>query len=153
MSSPSTETPRAPKYIDAEDLASLVRDPTKTPGKDYVVVDVRGEDFGFGNIPGVVNIPSHEFLDHPRDFIEPLNSVPKVIFHCALSQVRGPKCANHYQQVSAVVRGQQEAAKEGEGAPQEVLILRGGFQNWQNLYAKESDLVENYNAQFWKDEL
>lgn len=32
-------------YVDSEELVALIRDPTKTPGVDYVIIDVRDEDF------------------------------------------------------------------------------------------------------------
>lgn len=34
-----------PVYAEAEEVMDLVRDPSKQPGKDYVIVDVRGEDY------------------------------------------------------------------------------------------------------------
>jgi len=33
------------RVLQAEDVAKLVRDETRIPGKDYVVVDVRRNDF------------------------------------------------------------------------------------------------------------
>jgi len=33
------------RVLQAEDVAKLVRDETQIPGKDYVVVDVRRNDF------------------------------------------------------------------------------------------------------------
>lgn len=35
----------APVYAEAEEVVELVRDPSKQPGVDYVVIDVRGEDY------------------------------------------------------------------------------------------------------------
>lgn len=34
-----------PVYAEAEEVMDLVRDPSKKPGVDYVIVDVRGEDY------------------------------------------------------------------------------------------------------------
>lgn len=34
-----------PVYAEAEEVKALVRDTTKVPGKDYVIVDVRGDDY------------------------------------------------------------------------------------------------------------
>jgi len=33
------------EFVDAENLAELIKDPTKEPGKDYLVVDVRDDDY------------------------------------------------------------------------------------------------------------
>ncbi|KAI8824503.1 Rhodanese-like domain-containing protein [Fimicolochytrium jonesii] len=139
--------PSSPKYIDADSLAALLRDPTLQIGKDFVVVDVRGDDFANGNIRGAVNVPSHEFLEDPAAYVEKFKDVPKVVFHCALSQVRGPKCAQRYAQ--ALEDGVAKAAIDGS-LPSEVLILRGGFENWQSGPTRR-DLIESYNEEFWKN--
>ncbi|KAI8995866.1 Rhodanese-like domain-containing protein [Gaertneriomyces semiglobifer] len=127
-----------PTFITAAELAGLVRDKAKVPGKDYVVVDVRQDDYPFGNIPGAVNIPADEFL--ALQSAEQFDQVPKVIFHCALSQVRGPKCARHYHQLV-----------KPDVTKQEVLILQGGFTTWQQLHNADKELIENYNAEYWND--
>ena len=33
------------EFVEAENLARLIKDRTKEPGKDYLVIDVRDEDF------------------------------------------------------------------------------------------------------------
>lgn len=60
----------------------------KVPKKDYVVVDVRDDDFVGGNIKGAINKPSREFLMNVDGLVKQTRDVPLVIFHCALSQVR-----------------------------------------------------------------
>lgn len=32
-------------YIESDQLVTLLRDKTKVPGKDYVIIDVRDKDF------------------------------------------------------------------------------------------------------------
>lgn len=34
-----------PVFAEPEELMDLIRDSTKQPGKDYVIVDVRGDDY------------------------------------------------------------------------------------------------------------
>ena len=58
------------------------------PKPDFVVVDVRDDDFIGGNIKGAVNIPSKDFLMDVDALVRQTKEVPLVIFHCALSQVR-----------------------------------------------------------------
>ena len=60
----------------------------KAPRKDFVVVDVRDEDFAGGNIKGAINQPSREFLMNVDGLVKKTKDIPLVIFHCALSQVR-----------------------------------------------------------------
>jgi hypothetical protein len=75
-----------------------------------------------------------------------------LIFHCALSQVRGPKCAQRY----CSLRDQQERVQEqsfGSPSPpppqQQVLVLRGGFEEWQRRFKQDPALVEHYDAEYW----
>ena len=116
--------------IDPQDLQQWID--KEVSGVDYLIVDVRGDDAINGNIPGRKNIPSDQFLENPSGF--ELQKVQKVIFHCALSQVRGPKCAQRF------------AALTGK----ECYVLRGGFQNWQEKY-KGTKYVENLNEDYWQD--
>ncbi|KAJ3071525.1 hypothetical protein HDU98_005190 [Podochytrium sp. JEL0797] len=108
------------------------------PHVDYMVVDVRDGDFVGGNIKDAVNIPAHTLTADPAK-TEPLLSVPKrLVFHCALSQVRGPKCANAYLREVGAAEGQQ------------VFVLQGGFADWQAKYG-DSSLTENYNKTLWEN--
>jgi rhodanese-related sulfurtransferase len=61
--------------------------------KDYIIVDVRDDDFRGGNIVGAHNEPSETFLAGVDKLVEDTKGVKTVIFHCMLSQQRGPKAA------------------------------------------------------------
>ncbi|KAJ3383977.1 hypothetical protein HDU84_003253 [Entophlyctis sp. JEL0112] len=105
---------------------------------DYVVVDVRDGDFANGNIVGAVNIPAYNFVANPQAYADQLGKTKKVIFHCLMSQVRGPKCANAYQQTLS------------PDSSQEVYVLEGGFSAWGGSYGGDETLTENFNARFWE---
>ena len=60
----------------------------KVPRKDFIVVDVRDDDYAGGNIKGSLNQPSSKFLMNVDGLVKQTKEVPLVIFHCALSQVR-----------------------------------------------------------------
>lgn len=62
---------------------------------DFAIVDVRDDDRIGGHIKGSLHQPSYKFLDEVQDLLEKVKDVPKVIFHCALSQQR-------YAQISLV---------------------------------------------------
>ncbi|ORY88375.1 hypothetical protein BCR35DRAFT_301490 [Leucosporidium creatinivorum] len=84
------------RYIDHSELAQLMRSGAQ-PGRDYQVVDVRDHDFVGGNITGALNQPSEQRTEQTvSELVSKLDGIPKVIFHCALSQVRGPKAARIY---------------------------------------------------------
>lgn len=63
-----------------------------------MVLDVRDYDFAGGHIKGCINQPAADFEDDTDvdKFIDQqlTPDVKTVIVHCALSQVRGPYCAN-----------------------------------------------------------
>jgi len=61
---------------------------SKVPKKDFLVVDVRDDDYAGGNIKGSLNQPSSEFLMNVDGLVKQTKEVPLVIFHCALSQAR-----------------------------------------------------------------
>ncbi len=94
------------------------------PKKDYLVVDVRDDDFAGGNIKGAINVPSRTFWDTVDDLVKETKETKVLVFHCALSQVRGPKAARVYAET------RQNVLKEPEQAA-EVYILRDGFTQFQ----------------------
>ena len=64
-----------------------------------------------------------------------LISISILVFHCVLSQVRGPKCARMYS----------------DKFNRDVYVLVGGFSNWQSLYKDDPLRVENYDPIYWDD--
>ena len=71
-----------------QELAEIIKSDNKVPKKDYVVVDVRDDDFVGGNIVGAGNKPSKSFGTNVTELVEETKEVPLVVFHCVLSQVR-----------------------------------------------------------------
>lgn len=67
----------------------MVKTEGKVPGKDFAVIDVRGEDYAGGHIKGAIH-QSSQTLPHGgvEEIREKTKGVPTVIFHCLLSQVR-----------------------------------------------------------------
>jgi len=118
-----------------------VRGPKK-PLIDYAIVDVRDADFIGGNIPHCIHIPSSEFAQSVDELVERLKDVPLVVFHCFLSQQRGPKAARIF--LEARVEKLPDLAGK-----QEITILRGGFSEFQHFYKGDPELVENWDASVW----
>ncbi|CAJ0640682.1 1825_t:CDS:2 [Entrophospora sp. SA101] len=139
------------KFIEPNELKNIIKDKTKIPGKDYLIVDVRDEDYSvtaiynfilkksdFGNIPNSVNKPSSEINDSLESLIS--DYIPQLIFTCALSQVRGPKCARIYS---------ERIALKNVKTDQKVLVLRGGVAGWQKENGQDIELMENYDREHW----
>ncbi|KAG0252269.1 hypothetical protein BG011_007084 [Mortierella polycephala] len=152
-------THQQPQYVDSDVLKALVEDKTKVPGKDYLVVDVRDEDYEGGHIPGCLNVPANELPEKLPLLIEEYKAVPQLFFHCALSQVRGPKAANRWSAALAerdmeLAKTEAAAAVAADQGPlsQKVNILRGGFTEWQLKYKSDRNLVEDYKAEYWMED-
>jgi Cdc25 family phosphatase len=74
-----------------QELANIIRS-DKVPNRDYLVVDVRDDDYAGGNIKNAVNIPSREFLTGVDNLVWETADVKVMVFHCALSQMRCVQC-------------------------------------------------------------
>ena len=68
-----------------------------------------------------------------------------VVFHCALSQQRGPSAALRYLRERERILGEEECKK------QEVYVLEGGFVQWQDKYGNDERLTEAYVADIWRE--
>jgi rhodanese-related sulfurtransferase len=89
-----------------------------------------------------------------------------VVFHCALSQQRGPSAALRYlrekerldsggvesrgevQEQSENVENEGKA--ESKGKKQKVVVLRGGFTEWQEKYGSDEKLTEGWQKDIWE---
>lgn len=99
-----------------------------------------------GHITTSTWIPSSSLDVHLPELIRTLKDKEKVVFHCALSQQRGPSAALRYARERERVLGAEEVAKSG----QEVFVLEGGFVEWQEKYGKDVRLTEAYAEDIWK---
>jgi rhodanese-related sulfurtransferase len=134
------------KYIEASTLSSWLKSPDRYKrGIDFAIIDVRDSDFIGGHIVSAINVPSSDVLKNPAALYDQVSEAKIVIFHCALSQVRGPKSAAAYQRVLL-----EKAGGDSEKLCQQVLVLRGGFTQWQGHYGHDKDLTVEYDAELWR---
>ncbi|KAJ2081647.1 Cdc25 phosphatase Ibp1 [Coemansia sp. RSA 988] len=134
--------------ISAVELAKLVRDTKKKSGTDYLIVDVRDEDYKVGHIPGAVNIPSHDMYLRAGELINKYSHVPQVVFHCALSQQRGPKSARIYREI--VEQRLKVSPANDPLTKQRIQVLDKGFVGWADTFLlKEPKLIEGFDREKW----
>ncbi|KAG8955874.1 hypothetical protein FRC04_006321 [Tulasnella sp. 424] len=163
------------RYITGKELAELIKS-GKEPLKDYVVVDVRDHDFEGGNIVSCMRSPSEKFDEDLDGLVEKTKDVPRVIFHCTLSQQRGPKAAlvrrglstfqETYERITNYAKPYQTYAKRRQAEKvaatdpdaaqpeqpqdeQEILVLRGGFAEFQSAFKNDPLLVEKWRKEVW----
>ena len=113
------------KYMDPKDLHYNLNDPS------LLILDVRDYDFDHKVIKNAVNIPFEFFtLSHKQAIVskmEPLlRTKTKLVVHCALSQVRGPKTARILTELLS--------------SSIDICILRGGYDDYSVSYP--DDIVE-----------
>lgn len=122
--------------ISRESLASLIKN--KHPS--MAVIDVRDSDYIGGHILGGQNLPSNTHDYKMPELVRTLKEKEVVVFHCALSQQRGPSAALRYLREKERLEGGKEEVVEGkegkEGVEvkgQTVYVLDGGFVKWQEV--------------------
>jgi rhodanese-related sulfurtransferase len=129
-----------------ERLAELI---LSTPPPNLAIVDVRDSDHIGGHIKDSTWIPSNTLDFRLPELLRTLKDKDQVIFHCALSQQRGPSAALKY------ARGREELAGKLSGGVekkhQEVCVLVGGFSMWQAKYGEDERLTEGYVKDIWDD--
>ena len=141
----------SPSYITPEELKDLLLLP-KESRPNLAIIDVRDDDHVGGHIKFSTHVPSVTLDYRVPELVRTLRSKEKVVFHCALSQQRGPGAARRYlSERDRVLRREKEtrelnpgASSEDSGANvvdhggfstnsmhQEVYVLDGGFVKWQ----------------------
>lgn len=90
-------------------------------------------------------MPTSALDDRLPELVRTLEDKEQVIFHCSLSQQRGPSAALRYARERARILGDEECEK------QKVSVLDGGFVQWQEKYGEDVRLTEAYAKDIWQD--
>jgi Cdc25 family phosphatase len=114
------------------------------------------------------------------DLVRQLEDKETVVFHCALSQQRGPSAALRYIQERDRVLAAKKAAEQASAAAaagaedkgdtaaaaaadadageekaekkqQQVFVLDRGFVGWQEMHGLDERLTDGYRKELWKD--
>ncbi|CAI7585849.1 unnamed protein product [Penicillium bialowiezense] len=110
---------------------------------NLAVVDVRDSDHIGGHIRSSTWVPSSTLDVRMPELIRTLKDKKMVVFHCALSQQRGPSAALRY--------ARERESAIGQDQPQQVFVLDGGFVEWQQKYGNDAKLTEAYAADIWEE--
>ncbi|CAG9939685.1 unnamed protein product [Clonostachys rosea f. rosea IK726] len=116
------------------------KDPT------FAIIDVRDDDYIGGHIKGATNVPNHQLDAMMPTLVRRLREKKTVVFHCMLSQIRGPKSALAYLRYRDGL-----LISLGESVPEDqtVYVLTDGFQGWQQTYGEDERLTEGYRKDLW----
>ncbi|KAI0161931.1 Rhodanese-like protein [Hypoxylon sp. FL1284] len=149
------------KRITAPKLADMLLANANQPSSDpaIAIVDVRDDDHIGGHIKSSLHFPSRSLDATMPTLLRKLADKDVVVFHCALSQQRGPSAALNYLRAkedasAAAARRLAEAPKDekGDGKNQVVYILDRGFVGWQEVYGPDERLTEAYRKELWEED-
>jgi rhodanese-related sulfurtransferase len=148
-------------YIHPTALAAIISDPSKA--SSTAIIDVRDSDHIGGHIKGSIWIPVPELDARMPELLRIYKGKEKVVFHCMLSQQRGPQSALKFARAKEAheakeKRAQKETDKVGDADSQEqegssgpeVCVLEGGFGAWQARYGEDEKLTEGYVKDIWE---
>ncbi|KAI4310423.1 hypothetical protein MLD38_035403 [Melastoma candidum] len=109
---------RGVSFISSAQLLTLKRRP------NIAIIDVRDDERSYdGHIPGSLHYASDGFSDKMADLVRAVPGKDTLVFHCALSQVRGPTCARR-------LANYLEEMKE-DGGIKDILVLEKGYNGWE----------------------
>lgn len=83
-----------------------------------------------------LHYPSGSFSEKLPELMDKIKEFDDVVFHCALSQQRGPSSALKYIRISET--------------KQNVWVLRGGFVKWAEIYGKDSTVTDKFQEDIWR---
>ncbi|KAI1345508.1 Rhodanese-like protein [Xylaria sp. FL0043] len=134
--------------ITASKLADMLLAANAAGGESKLaVVDVRDDDHIGGHIRNSMHFPTQSLDATMPTLMRKLADKDTVVFHCALSQQRGPSAALRYLR-------EKEANGAGEGnvkKTQKVYVLDRGFVGWQEVYGPDERLTEGYRKDIWEE--
>ena len=127
-------------------LAEMIDDGSS----EFVVIDVRDEDYKGGHVIGAINAPSEELEDDDvlEELIEKVCSggtCTKVVFHCMKSQERGPTCARRFANRLAIYYDDEDTDR----TLPTVYFLEGGFEAFAAAYKQDATLCEDMDMKMW----
>ncbi|KAF4583196.1 hypothetical protein GQ602_006340 [Ophiocordyceps camponoti-floridani] len=133
----------------AKTLSEKILQEREASDKTYAVVDVRDDDYVGGHIRGSTNAPSRQLDALMPTLVRTLRTKQTVIFHCALSQQRGPGAALKYLRERDGLL--QRLGERGSAGGQDVYVLDRGFSGWQEEFGEDERLTEGFVVDLWRE--
>ncbi|TGO82370.1 hypothetical protein BPOR_0847g00010 [Botrytis porri] len=147
---------------------------------NLAIIDVRDDDHIGGHIKHSIHVPSSTLDYKIPELVRKLKDKDTVVFHCALSQQRGPSAALRYIRERERIMGAsagmstgfvgeamkknkeaienkaddeewEDVEEDSEKREQKVYVLDQGFVGWQEIYGEDSRLTEGYRKEIWEN--
>ncbi|KAJ9133706.1 hypothetical protein NKR23_g10617 [Pleurostoma richardsiae] len=130
-----------PAAIRREELVKMIRGGESVAGKNFIIVDLRRNDYRGGTIRGSINLPAQTL--HPG--IPTLYSMFKaagihtVIWYCSSSRGRGARAAGWFS----------DYADDRGDSDMHSLILLEGINGWATAGGEFVSFMDEYDATVW----
>ncbi|KAL3471939.1 Rhodanese-like domain-containing protein [Aspergillus californicus] len=140
----SFPTPRttSPASLPRETVLQWLKE-GKKPGIDFLLVDLRRNDFEGGTIAGSLNLPAQSLYYMLPTLLALVKSagVRDVGFYCGSSQGRGTRAAGWFADY---------LQDQGVAAEVKSWKLEGGIKGWVAAGEEYTALMDGYDKAFWK---
>ncbi|KXJ88314.1 Rhodanese-like domain-containing protein [Microdochium bolleyi] len=152
----SMETVATLRRIQPEELARMLKEQQGSADagaeeSKIAIVDVRDDDYIGGHIQGSIHAPSRALDTWMPTLLRRLADKEVVVFHCMLSQQRGPSAALRYVREKDAAAARSGSGATAQGLKQRVVVLDRGFQGWLEQYGEDAALTEGYRKDLWDD--
>ncbi|KAL4906721.1 hypothetical protein BDW74DRAFT_137010 [Aspergillus multicolor] len=142
----------APKTTDPASLARATllswlqpdSSSTRKPGADFLVIDLRRNDFEGGTIKGSLNLPAQSLYPSLPTLFALVRGagVKDVIFYCGSSQGRGTRAAGWFADYL-----KEQGVEENEIKSWK---LEGGIKGWVKDGEECTSLMEGFDRTHWE---
>ncbi|KAJ5085554.1 hypothetical protein N7532_010325 [Penicillium argentinense] len=114
----------------------------KVVGRDFLLIDVRRDDFEGGTIHGSLNLPAQSFYTTMSTLYALVKSsgVKTVVFYCGSCCGRGPRAAGWFA----------DYLNDKEDFSLQSVILEGGIKGWVKAGSEYTALIDGFDASVWK---
>lgn len=120
---------------------------SKQLGRNFIIVDLRRNDFEGGTIKGSLNLPA-QTLEQSLETLYTLltaTQVTDVVFYCGSCGGRGTTAAALFASFLAKKAEEQEQPQWLKSR-----FLEGGIKGWANAGEKYTKWIEGYEPQYWE---
>ncbi|KXJ86163.1 Rhodanese-like domain-containing protein [Microdochium bolleyi] len=133
---PKTTEPGA---VSREEMLELVK--SGTAGKDYVLVDLRRNDYEGGTIKTSINLPAQSLYPNIPTLhtVFAAAGVKQVIWYCGSSTGRGTRAAGWFQDHIDSQGGEQMRS----------VILKGGIKGWVAGGTEFTEEMDGFDEGAW----
>ncbi|KAL4892741.1 Rhodanese-like domain-containing protein [Aspergillus ambiguus] len=127
--------------ITREEVLQWMRE-GKQAGKDYVLVDLRRNDFEGGTIRGSLNLPAQSLYPSLPTVYSLLSAggVKHILWYCGSSSGRGTRAANWFA----------DFLEDRNDSSIRSLVLQGGIKGWVGAGPEYQELMEGLEEHVWK---